>query len=68
MLLNLRTLITLAAAGLLEWLTSAGIVEFDSATLESFIKTGLLLLAALFRVYAGQRLFGKKTSLQIKPK
>lgn len=60
MLINFRTLITLLSAGILEWLTEIGIVEFDSTTIESAVKTFLLVLAAIFRIYAGRKMFGKK--------
>lgn len=62
MLINFRTLITLLSAGILEWLTANGIVEFDSATIESAVKTFLLVLAAIFRIYAGRKIFGRKTA------
>jgi len=64
MLINFRTFITLLSAGILEWLTSRGIVEFDSQTVESTIKTLLLVLAAIFRYYAGKKMFTYKSKAE----
>jgi len=70
MLLNYRTLITLAAGAIFEWLTKMGIIVVGGATvfglqitpetIESAIMTLILILAGVFRYFAGRKLFAKK--------
>lgn len=64
MIINYRTYTSLAATGLFEWLVSKGIITLsnpyiNAETLESVIITGGLVLAGVFRKYAGEPLFKK---------
>lgn len=64
-MINYRTLTTLAATALFQWLVRIGLIDLTNPvvtkeTLEAAITTALLILAAIFRKYAGQAIFKKK--------
>lgn len=64
-MVNYRTFATLAATALFQWLVSIGLINLANPivtkeTLEAAITTALLILAAVFRKYAGQKLLFKK--------
>lgn len=65
MMLNYRTYTTLIAAGLFDWLVKLGVIDLTNPlitkeTLEGIVLTLMLILAGLFKKYAGRRLFTKK--------
>lgn len=72
MLINYRTILTLLSGVIFEWLTRSGIIAFAQVNLggmtitkesiESAIMTLILIVAAIFRVYAGKKLFTKKAN------
>lgn len=64
-MINYRTFTTLIATGLFKWLVSTGVIELTNQyitaeTLEAAIITALLVLAAIFRKYAGQAILSTK--------
>lgn len=68
-MVNYRTFATLAATALFQWLVSQGIINLTNPlvtkeTLEATITTGLLILAAVFRKYAGTAIFKKKPVIE----
>lgn len=68
-MVNYRTFATLIATAIFTWLTTHGIIDLTNPvvtkeTLEAGIITILLILAAIFRKYAGQVIFKKKTTVE----
>lgn len=60
MLINYRTLSTVIAGAIFNFLVSIGVVDIPSETILAAVNTVILILAAIFRYYAGRKLFSKK--------
>jgi hypothetical protein len=60
MLINYRGIITAISGVLFNALVGIGIVDIPQESFLAFVNVGFLILAGLFRIYAGRKLFSKK--------
>jgi hypothetical protein len=60
MLINYRGIINAIAGVLFNALVGVGIIDIPQEQILAFVNVGFLILAGLFRIYAGRKLFTKK--------
>lgn len=60
MLINYRGIINAITGVLFNALVGIGILDIPQEQILAFVNVGFLILAGLFRVYAGRKLFSKK--------